>query len=86
MLKVVLDLVDVPFQRRDALIGFETVEFGDALDADFSQTGHVLVGHFAQQVFDVGLQAFMDGGQNLLPRLAFLDVAVDAVLNEDLLQ
>ena len=83
---MVPDLVNVPFQRGDALVSLEAVKFGDALDSDFRQAGHVLIRHLTQQVLDVGFQAFMDGGQNFLPRLALLDVAVDAVFDEDLFE
>ena len=37
-------------------------------------------------MLDVRLQARVDGLQNLLPSFAFLNVAVDAVLDEDFFQ
>ena len=83
VLEVVLDLLNVPFQRSNALVGLEAVELRYALDADFCEACHILVRHFTQQMLDVRFQAFVNGRENLLPRFAFLDVAVNAVLNED---
>ena len=86
VVQVVLDLIDVPFQPFNQAVGFEAIKLGNALDADFRQPRHILIGDRAQQVLGVRLESFVDGGQDILPRLALLDVPVDPVLNKYFLQ
>ena len=61
MLQVVLDLLYLHFQIGNPLVRFIRVELGNALDADFGQTGDVLIGDRADEVFDVGRKPFVDG-------------------------
>ena len=84
--QVVLDLVDLHLEVGDALIGLLGVELGDALDPDLGQARDILVGDRTDQMLDVRFESGVDGLQDGLPGLALLDVAVDAVLDEDLLQ
>lgn len=84
--KVLLGRCDVVFEPFDQLVGFEGVELGDALDLDFKQAKNVVLRDLALEEFLVGLEAFIDGGDDGFPSFLFFDAAVDAFLDEDLLQ
>ena len=70
----------------DFLVGLEGVELGDALDLDLGEADDVVLGDLALEEFLEGLQAVVDGLDDGFPGVALLDVAVDAVFDEDLLQ
>ena len=86
VLEVVLHLIHFHLKIGNALVGLVRVKLGNALDADLGESGHILVGHRTDQVLDVGRQAFMDGLQDGFPRFALFDVAVDALLDENLFE
>jgi hypothetical protein len=86
ILEVRLRLLDAVFDLLERLVGLEAVVGGDALDADFGEARDVLVGDLAAEVFEKRLQAPRISSEHALPGLRFLDVPVDALLDENALE
>ena len=81
-----LHLLNLLFQLGDEIIGFQTIELRNSLDFDLSQSRHIFVCHFTNEVFDVWLEAFVNVGNDLFPSLCLFDIAVDSLLDEDFLE
>ena len=85
-LEVLFRLGDLVLESAEVFVGLEGVELGDALDTDFGEADDVLLGDFTAEETEVGAQPgpdFLDDG---FPGFAFLDAAVNALLDEDLLE
>jgi len=84
--QVVLHLLQLLLDGTDSLLGFLDIIFGDTLDLYLRQVDDVVVADLAEEEFLEGCQPLVDGLDDRLPGLALLYIAVDPVLDEDLLQ
>ena len=81
--KVFLHLSDLIFEALDKFVGLEGVIFRDALNLDLGEANDVFLCDLALEQFEERLQALPDFFDHRFPGFAFLDAAVNAILNED---
>ena len=86
IIKVMLNLCNLAFECAKVVICLVGVELRNALDSNLCQPHDVLVGDRAQQVLGVRSQPHTNVFHDRLPGFGLFDVAVDAVLDKDLLK
>ena len=83
---VVVHFLDLAVEFFEQFVGFFAVKAADAADRDFGELEDFFAGHFAAELPNVGLQAFVNQLDHLFVGLRLLDDLVDFFLDEYLLE
>ena len=86
VLDVFFSLGNAIFEAPDLFVGAEAIVLGNTLYLNLSETDDVVAGDLAFEKFFERVEAFVDRFDHGFPGFAFLNIAVDAVLDEDALQ